>query len=170
MSGWPGFFLDVFLELLAGVIVACVFRRAVAGFVSQGQTNVTVMLARLGPYAAFLQIILGAAYRREIRGIMPHMAGAAIVTSIVLILCVQLIQQESGVQKPAIAAMAILLVQVSLGIATFILQLLDLDKTSWFTALSDAHIATGAIMLAATISLRRLVIGDPAAHRQNSRP
>ena len=165
MKGWSGFSLDVLLELLSGLIVARIFQRAGAKFVSKNQTNVNLMLARLGPYAAFLQIMLGAAYRREIQGILPHMAGAAIVTSLVLILCVQLIQQESGLQKPATAAMTVILIQVSLGIATFILRLLDLDATLWFTALSDAHIATGAVAFAATLSLRRLIIGDPASHR-----
>jgi hypothetical protein len=127
-------------------------------------------LAWITPPAVLLQVILGSLYRHEIWGILPHFAGAAVAGSLALILCLLLIQNHLEVQRPAAIVMTILLTQIALGITTFILRLLDMDATIWFTISSAAHITTGAITLAATVSLGRLVIGDPAAHRQDSRP
>lgn len=127
-------------------------------------------LAYLAPPAILLQVILGTLYRHEIWGILPHMAGAALAGSLTLILCVLLIQHQPEFQKPAVIVMAILLAQIALGITTFVLRLLDMETTIWFTIASTAHVTVGAITLAATASLGRLVVGNPAAHRHDPRP
>jgi len=56
--------------------------------------------------------------------------------------------------KPiAIAAMSVLLLQVSLGIAVFVMRLMDFDTSNGFVFLAAAHVCAGALTLAASIVL-----------------
>jgi len=79
-------------------------------------------------------------------------------------------QQRPSLRKPAIAAMSVVLVQVTLGILSFILRMLDMDTGIWFTVSTVAHVTVGAATLAATVSLGRLVVGDPAPHAEDPGP
>jgi heme A synthase len=106
---------------------------------------------------------MGAAYRHKAWTVMPHMAGAIIAVSTTLILAVLLLQNNVELRRPSILVLTIVLSQASLGIASFLLRLLVLD--SWFTVLSTAHVTVAAMLLGATVSLWRLVVGDPATHR-----
>ncbi len=127
-------------------------------------------LAMLTPPLVLMQIAFGAAYRHKVWGVMPHLAGAMTVACLVLILCMMLMQQRPALRRPAIIAMSIVLVQVSLGIASYILVMLDLDTGLLFTVLSAAHVTVGAATLAATVSLGRFVVGDPPPHAEDSGP
>jgi hypothetical protein len=127
-------------------------------------------LAMLTPPLVLMQIAFGAAYRHKVWGVMPHLAGAMTVAFLVLILCMMLMQQRPYLRKPAVIAMSIVLVQVSLGITSYILRLLDLDTGLLFTVFSTAHVTVGAATLAATVSLGRFVVGDPAPHGEDPGP
>jgi len=127
-------------------------------------------LAMLTPPLVLMQIAFGAAYRHKVWGVMPHLAGAMTVACLVLILCVLLLQRRPVLRRPAIIAMSIVLAQVSLGITSFVLRMLDLDTGLWFRVFSSAHVTLGAATLAATVSLGRLVVGDPAPHGEDPGP
>ena len=127
-------------------------------------------LAMLTPPLVLMQIAFGAAYRHKIWGVMPHLAGAMTVACMVLVLCMLLLQRRPLLRKPAIIAMSIVLAQVSLGITSYILLLLDMDTSLWFRIFSTVHVTLGAATLAATVSLGRFVVGDPAPHGENSGP
>lgn len=122
------------------------------------------------PLLVFAQIAMGAAYRHKLWSVMPHMAGAALAVSVTLTLSVLAIQRGPELRAAATATLAAVLTQASLGIAALILRLLDLDEGLWFQAVSAAHITVAAVTLGATVSLGRLVIGNPAPHRQNAGP
>jgi heme A synthase len=127
-------------------------------------------LAMLTPPLVLIQIAFGAAYRHKVWGVMPHLAGAMTVACLVLVLCMLLLQRRPLLRRPAIIAMSIVLAQVSLGITSFILRMLDLDTGLWFRVFSAAHVTLGAATLAATVSLGRFVVGDPAPHGENPGP
>jgi heme A synthase len=127
-------------------------------------------LAMLTPPLVLMQIAFGAAYRHKVWGVMPHLAGAMTVACLVLVLCMLLLQRRPLLRRPAIIAMSIVLAQVSLGITSFILRMLDLDTGLWFRVFSAAHVTLGTATLAATVSLGRFVVGDPAPHGEDPGP
>jgi heme A synthase len=112
--------------------------------------------ALAAPVLVILQIAMGAAYRHKIFSVMPHMAGAMLVTLVLLVMCVVLLQTfpEHPTLRPlAIAGMSALLLQVTLGIAAFVMRLLDFDSSPGFPYLASAHICAGALVLAASVLL-----------------
>lgn len=114
------------------------------------------MLATAVPVIVFIQILLGAAYRHKILGVMPHMAGAMIVALVLLIVCVVTVQQypaHRSLRPMAVIAMSIALLQILLGIIAFIMRLLDFDMSIGFVALTTAHVCVGALTLAASLVL-----------------
>jgi heme A synthase len=143
------FFIDICLACLLTVLV--VKMRWTGTFMGSNK------LANLAPPAALLQIVLGAAYRQEIWGILPHIGGAMILAIILLTVCVR--SMESGaphVKRSAVHVMTQLLTQIALGIATFVMKLLDFDTNVWFTVISTAHIIVGATILPATVLFSRI--------------
>ena len=111
-------------------------------------------LADAAPWLTLLQIGMGAAYRHKAMSVMPHVAGAMLVALPLLIVSVLLLQQfpkHPTVPALAISTMTILLLQVSLGIGTFVMRLLDFDMTPGFAYLAAAHLCAGALTLAASV-------------------
>jgi hypothetical protein len=160
----------IFHECLAPVLLAIVILIRTEAPPAAEPPGSLGWLAMLAPPLVLLQIAFGAAYRHKIWGVIPHLTGATLVACLVLILCVMLIQRRPMLRTPVAVTMTIVLVQVSLGAAAFTLRLLDLDKSGWFSALTAAHVTAGASLLAATVSLGWLVVGDPAAHGEDSGP
>jgi hypothetical protein len=114
------------------------------------------LAARLTPLLVILQISLGAAYRHKIFGVMPHMAGAMLVVLALLVVSVLLLQSfptHPTLRPVAIAAMSVVLLQVSLGITAFVMRLMDFDTGNGFVFLAAAHVCVGALTLAASIVL-----------------
>ena len=86
---------------------------------------------------------------------MPHMAGAMVVALLTLLLSMTVIQQypeHRPLYAVSVALITIVLVQVALGIASFIFVLLDLDKTVGFAATTAAHLTVGTLTLAASLA------------------
>jgi hypothetical protein len=120
-------------------------------------------LAILSPVLVLVQVAFGAAYRHKVWGVMPHMAGAMLVALLVLICCMQILQRKPEWKTPAVWAMSVVLTQVALGIASFLLRLLDMETTPWFTVATVLHVTNGTATLLATASLAWFVVADPAA-------
>lgn len=160
----------VFHACLAPVLLAVVMLIRTEAPVAAEPPGSLGWLAMMAPPLVLVQIAFGAAYRHKVWGVMPHIAGAMIVAFLILVLCMMLMQQRPSLRKPAIAAMSVVLVQVTLGILSFILRMLDMDTGIWFTVSTVAHVTVGAATLAATVSLGRLVVGDPAPHAEDPGP
>ena len=101
--------------------------------------------------AVFAQTVLGAAVRHQIVGAIPHIAGAAVTTMIVLwaVVPVMLDQMAS-----ASALLGITAVQIFLGMGAYFSRTLDAPQPMrlmvWFTA---AHVAVGSMAFGAAIVL-----------------
>jgi len=107
--------------------------------------------------AVFLQLILGAAFRHKAFGIIPHLAGAVVVTGLIFWLAGALKRRFSGVRELRFAARGL---HMLIG-----LQLL-LGATAWWSrvyaasfpqpipvmiTLTVAHVVTGALVLVGTV-------------------
>jgi hypothetical protein len=116
---------------------------------------------------AALQVVLGVLYRHKIWGILPHMGGALAMTLLALVLCAMILQRIPNKVPLRTAAMAVLsfvLTQVTLGIAAFVMRLLDADGTLLFNAVASLHVATGSLVLASTAVLasrtQKIALGE----------
>jgi heme A synthase len=113
-------------------------------------------LALVLPAIVILQIILGAAFRYRAASVLWHIMNAMIVLLSVLIVCVFLVRQfpeHPSLRPSAIALGGIAAVQVFLGFTTFLMLLLLPESSPAVIILSVAHAATGALTLAASVSL-----------------
>ena len=112
-------------------------------------------LALVSPWLVLLQIGLGAAYRHKLTGVLPHMAGAMLIAGFLLIVCAIVMQRfpVGEVRTAAVTLLSVVLLQVSLGIATFLMRLLDVESHPAFPVLSVAHVCGGSLTLAASTLL-----------------
>ena len=114
-------------------------------------------LRRLGlatPPVVFLQIALGTAYRHEVIGIMPHMGGALVVALMTLILSTVILQNSLGpapMRRAAAALISLVLAQVCLGIASFLMIALNSTGTLAFVLATAGHVSIGSATLAASV-------------------
>jgi heme A synthase len=108
------------------------------------------------PAIVILQIILGAAFRYRAASVIWHILNAMIVLLSILIVCVFLVRQfpeHPSLRPAAIALGGIAGVQVFLGFTTFMMLLLFPESSPAVIIVSVAHVATGGLTLAATVSL-----------------
>ena len=104
------------------------------------------------PPLVFLQIALGAAVRHKIASVMLHMGGALLVAGLILVVCVLVLQRYPNHRRLRLLAtslISIVLIQVSLGIAVFIMRSLDMDTSPVLVVAAAAHVSVGALTLAA---------------------
>jgi heme A synthase len=113
-------------------------------------------LAIAAPPLVLLQIALGAAYRHKVTSVMPHMANAMVVSLLTLIVCTVILQQypeHGSLRSAAIAVLSIVLLQVTLGVTAFIIELLDLGKGPFLVLSTVSHVLVGSLTLASTLVL-----------------
>jgi heme A synthase len=111
-------------------------------------------LAAVTPPVVFAQITLGALYRHNVIGIILHVAVAMAVALLGLIIASVVLQnfpRPLSLRLSAGTLMALILIQVSLGIASLVMLLLNFSATAYFLAATVAHVALGAATLAASI-------------------
>ncbi len=115
-------------------------------------------LTMLALAVGYVQVILGASFRHSGASLPPHIAGAAIVTFVVLWTIVRVLTDYAGVddlRRPAVTLLALLMVQLALGFAAWATRLQwGRDSTqSGVVAATVAHVAVGALVLATTLVL-----------------
>lgn len=106
------------------------------------------------PAAVFVQIVLGALYRHQITGIMPHMLGAMVVALLTIVVSAILLQhfsQSPALKRAAAVLMTAVLLQICLGTVVFLLLLLNASNTGAFVWIATAHVTTGTLVFAASI-------------------
>ena len=114
--------------------------------------SLTVIVSLL----ALLQVLLGAAYRHGLLGVLTHILNALVITLMVLVVSIPVIREFPGHPslRPAALGLAVVTaVQVSLGFGTFIVLLIGAGSSTTLSILSVAHAATGALVLAAGVLL-----------------
>jgi heme A synthase len=168
LEGWQGmgrqlsrpgaFFHAVFAQALLSIFVVL----AVGVFGESDRHNLVddcrISLRKLSLVTAalaFLQVLLGATYRHSLMGVMMHILNAMLVVVAVLVLSMLMVRQypEHPALRPAAIALGVVTgVQVALGFATFIILILGTEGAP-LVFLSAAHVATGALTLAASVML-----------------
>lgn len=112
------------------------------------------VLVWIGPPAIVAQLLLGAAYRHKVMGIIPHIAGALAVGALIFLTGISVLGTAVGDKPPARAARRLLWmtgIQIVLGIAAYLSRIL-LDESvqphPWMVISTVAHVAVGALVLA----------------------
>jgi heme A synthase len=93
---------------------------------------------------------------------MPHMGSALLVACDLLVACTMALRDYSGrprLRSAAAGAIAVVLLQVALGITTFVLLLADMDGALVTRFAAGAHICGGALTLAASVRLSLCAAG-----------
>ncbi|HUJ51266.1 MAG TPA: hypothetical protein VLW25_13745 [Bryobacteraceae bacterium] len=111
-------------------------------------------LAIAGPPLLVLQTLLGASYRHKLTGVIPHLAGAMIVSLAALIAASLVLNRLPGHRALRLAAMwlmAIVLTQVILGVAAFTMQLLGLATALALVIATTSHVVVGSVAMSASV-------------------
>ncbi|HUI62691.1 MAG TPA: hypothetical protein VLX90_20850 [Steroidobacteraceae bacterium] len=132
--------------------------------VSPGSWTALRPAALVTPLAVLAQIAMGALYRHQILGVMPHMFGALAVALLTLVVSVILLQnfaEHRELKRVATILISIVLAQVCLGIAAFLMLLLNAGNVPAFAWLATAHVTTGSLIfgasMAAAMQVRRSI-------------
>jgi len=119
--------------------------------------------------AIYVQLILGAAFRHNGLGILPHIIVAALVTFLVGWMASRIFSRFSG-EKRLVRAMGLLLglaiVQVLLGIGAYMMRLASRNAPQPLPPVvnvTTAHVAVGALVLAASVILSLQIFRRVAA-------
>jgi cytochrome c oxidase assembly protein subunit 15 len=143
----------------------------------------TPALTTLAVVCVWVQLILGAAFRHSGIKLLPHLIGACVVTAVLCWTMVRVLTRYGRVdhlRKPAQLLLVLLMVQLGLGFCAYLTRILwghdAVQPMQIMVASTVAHVAGGALVLAATVVLaiqtRRMVAvhaPDPAtqsAHRK----
>jgi heme A synthase len=112
-----------------------------------------------------LQVIMGAGFRHELMGVMPHIIGALILALFILGLAMLVLNlpkeslpPSNPLKAPAIVLIILAGLQVSLGLTVASMG----GRSRALTVMTISHAATGALTLAATVVLTVLI----RQHRQ----
>lgn len=106
-------------------------------------------LAWLTPAVTLIQIVLGAAYRRELAGVLPHVSWAfATAICVMMAGAFVLTQKESGPLLRSVSLWLLCLtgVQLLLGVGAYLAKVNPGD--GWLALSSTIHIATGSVVMA----------------------
>jgi len=127
------------------------------------------LLAVFTTSAIYAQLILGAIYRHNGMGVLPHALGAIVTAGLALWLGVRLFShfvREHALRRSAMALLGLLAMQIFLGISALILRMEYRDAPQPMPPLiytSTAHVAVGALVLVSSVVLTLQVFRRVAA-------
>lgn len=116
-------------------------------------------LAVVTPVLVLLQIALGAAFRHRVLGIMPHILGAVLIGSVVLLFGVFVLAQfpdHAALRRSAWALTGITIVQMLLGVIAYFARMTTADAVQPAVTMvisTVSHVGGGALTMAATVAL-----------------
>lgn len=113
-------------------------------------------LAIVAPALVLVQIALGAAFRHGAIGVMPHVIGAMVVTLVIMTVSLFVLHQfpaHRSLHTAGVVLLSITFVQVLLGLGAFFARMEALEHPLAMVLSTVAHVATGALTLAASIVL-----------------
>lgn len=106
------------------------------------------------------QIMLGAAYRHKLIGVLPHVAGAMILAAAIMALAILVLQRHAEHRRLHTAAtglICVFLAQVLLGFTALTVPMLKLNPVA-VIAVTTAHVVAGSVTLAANVALSMHVL------------
>lgn len=116
-------------------------------------------IAVIVPVLVLCQLLLGAAFRHNATGIIPHVAGAVVVTVALFYEGVSIMTafpKNDALNRTAGAMMAIVGLQLILGLGAYAARAMSLSNPGakpggWLVFSTVAHVAGGALALAASV-------------------
>jgi cytochrome c oxidase assembly protein subunit 15 len=124
----------------------------------------------------YIQLILGAAFRHNGFGILPHIVVAMVVTLLVTWMATRIFSRFST-EKRLVRAMGLLLglviVQVFLGVGAYVMRLASRDAPQPLPPVvnvTTAHVAVGALVLAASVLLALQIFRGVVAPQSSGAP
>jgi cytochrome c oxidase assembly protein subunit 15 len=106
-----------------------------------------------------VQLVLGAVYRHSGMGIEPHVVGAGVVTMLVAFVVTRIMMKFATTRAlltPALLLGALLILQVFLGIGSYVVKMADRNAPQPLPPVVDlttAHVAVGALVLVTSLYL-----------------
>src|SRR5271169_1197354 len=125
-----------------------------------GLTLATPTLAAITAGCVWVQLILGAAFRHTGIRLLPHLIGACVVTAMLCWTVVRVLTRYGSVdqlRKPTQLILALLMVQLGLGFASYLTRLQWMlnapQPTTGIVISTVSHVAGGALVLATSVVL-----------------
>ena len=118
--------------------------------------------------AIFAQTILGAAVRHQIVGVMPHIAGAAAATILVMWAALGILMRHMDnprLRRPAMVLLFLTFSQVFLGMGAYLSRVATADAPQpmpLMVGFTVAHVAIGALAFGSAIVLALVVYWHPS--------
>ncbi len=108
--------------------------------------------------AVLLQLVLGAGFRHGAWGIIPHVLGAVVVSSLIIWTAAAVLvrHDDRWLRRPAWSVLGLVILQVGLGIAAYFARLAakgDPQPLEPMISLTASHVVVGALTLAAMVVL-----------------
>ena len=109
--------------------------------------------------AVLIQLVLGAGFRHQAFGIIPHIVGALAVTLLIVSTVIAVMRRHGDddyLAKPGKAALGLLVVQLCLGVAAYFARLAaasDPQPLEPMISLTVAHLVAGGLTLATIVVL-----------------
>ena len=109
--------------------------------------------------AVLMQLVLGAGFRHGAFGIIPHIVGAFVVSSMVIWTALIILHRYGGdayLRRPTLAMLVLLSCQVVLGVLAYVARLkfrFDAQPLEPMITLTVAHVVVGALTLASVVVL-----------------
>src|SRR5436190_12963696 len=154
--------------VLMALFTSAVWRRELPLVEDSGSPSLH-MLAAAVPLCVLAQLALGAAARHKALGVLPHVVGAAIVTGMILWIVVRVLVRHSGnapLRTSALCLLTIAISQVFLGIAAHMSRIATIvapPPMAWMVGFTVAHVAVGALTMAASAVMAVQVWGRIAS-------
>lgn len=107
------------------------------------------------PPLVLFQIMLGAAYRHKLTGLMPHLIGALFVTLAIVVLAALILQRHPEHRRLCLAStwlISLVLAQVMLGLTAFVMPMMNASPIAVIVA-TATHVVVGSVTLAANFIL-----------------
>jgi heme A synthase len=117
-------------------------------------------IAMLTVAAVWLQLVMGAAFRHSGIRLLPHIVGATLVFCMVSWLTITTLRRHRAtvqLARPAAFLLALLMLQITLGLASYITRVLWSQGASSplasMVVATVAHVACGALVLVTSVIL-----------------
>ncbi len=155
---------------LVWLVTAPFWRRPLARFRDGGWPSLRAM-AWIAPAATLAQIALGAAYRYQMTGVIPHVSWA-FASAIVLLMFGAFVMTQAGaapaLKRAAVALVSLVSLQVVLGVMALLYRVARVGA-GWMEWASRAHMAAGAAVLGLGIVLAAFVLrcAEPASQAES---
>lgn len=164
-------------SFFAVIVAIAVFTSRSWSSVHEVKADVNVLRLRKLVVASvgvvMIQLVLGAGFRHQAFGIIPHIIGAAVVTFLIIATAVLVMRRHSDddyLARPGKLAVVLLVVQLGLGVSSYLARLGsagDPQPLEPMISLTVAHLVVGGLILAAMVvlALRCYQVLAPARQR-----